>query len=125
LLLVILGAAGYLSRRYAHHLWLPIQKRTGDAPWASCIYVLIAMVRPRWSTVKVAIITLLICYTIEFSQIYHRPWIDEIRKTLFGRLVLGTTFFWLDQVAYTVGVGFVAMIDHGSQHSKRWSHANR
>jgi hypothetical protein len=110
-LLLLLGAAGYLSRRYANDLPLPIRKRTGDALWASCIYMLIAMVRPSWSTLKVAAVALVISYSIEFSQIYHRPWIDRIRATVLGRLILGTTFFWLDQLAYTIGIAAVIPLD--------------
>jgi hypothetical protein len=38
--------------------------------------------------------------TIEFSQLYHAPWIDRVRQTVFGRLVLGSDFAWLDMGAY-------------------------
>jgi hypothetical protein len=36
---------------------------------------------------------------------------DHIRSYALGRLILGTTFFWWDQVAYTVGVGLVVPVD--------------
>jgi hypothetical protein len=111
LFLLILGAAGYLSRRYQHYLPLPIRKRTGDALWACCVFALVTIVRPRWATLKAAIVALLISYTVEFSQIYHRPWIDHIRSYWLGKMILGTTFFWLDQVAYTIGIAVVAPID--------------
>lgn len=41
---------------------------------------------------------------VEFSQLYHAPWLGAIRATLPGRLVLGTTFHWPDLPACAVGV---------------------
>ena len=39
------------------------------------------------------------------SQLYHAEWIDNIRATTLGGLVLGYGFLWSDLVAYTIGVG--------------------
>lgn len=50
------------------------------------------------------ITSLLICYAIEFFQLYQSEWIIEIRKTLFGRYVLGQGFLWTDILAYTFGI---------------------
>jgi Protein of unknown function (DUF2809) len=111
LLMLVVLCTGYVSRRYAHYLPMPIRKRTGDALWACAVYVLVAIVRPRWSTLMVTAIALLISYSIEFSQIYHRPWIDHIRSYTLGRLILGATFFWLDQVAYTIGISLLIPVD--------------
>jgi hypothetical protein len=51
----------------------------------------------------------LICYGIEFLQLYQAEWIIELRKTLFGRYVLGQGFLWTDILAYTFGI-FTAFI---------------
>jgi hypothetical protein len=110
-LLMLVLAAGYLSRRYAHLLPLLIRKRTGDALWASAVFVLLAILRPKWRTRAVTFAALFISYSIEFSQIYHAPWIDHLRSYALGRLILGTTFFWLDQVAYTVGIVVLIPVD--------------
>jgi hypothetical protein len=122
LLLLIVGAAGYASRRYAYVLPLPIRKRAGDALWADAVFVLVALIRPRWSTLQVATAALLIAYSIEFSQIYHAPWIDKIRSYSIGRLILGATFFWLDQLAYTIGIAVIFPVDilMARSESGRW-----
>jgi len=52
----------------------------------------------------IAIISLLICYGIEFLQLYQAEWIIELRKTLFGIYVLGQGFLWSDILAYTFGI---------------------
>ena len=32
------------------------------------------------------------------------PWLDALRATLFGRLVLGQGFLWSDLVCYAAGI---------------------
>lgn len=60
---------------------------------------------PKIETKELAVISLLFCYGIEMSQLYHAPWIDSIRATTLGGLVLGYGFLWSDLIAYTIGVG--------------------
>jgi hypothetical protein len=60
---------------------------------------------------KIIVGSLLFCYAIEFSQLYKAPWIDSLRHTLFGRLVLGDTFLWGDLLCYTIGVGFGVLVE--------------
>jgi len=66
----------------------------------------------------VAIVSLLFSFAIEFSQLYKAPWIDNIRPTLFGRLVLGSTFNLGDLLCYTVGVGIGVIVDLNIMSSK-------
>jgi len=61
--------------------------------------------------VRAALIALAFSFLIEFSQFYHAPWIDAIRATTIGGLVLGFTFVWRDLLCYTVGVGLGLLID--------------
>jgi hypothetical protein len=57
------------------------------------------------------LLALAFAWGVEFSQLYHAPWIDAVRATLPGRLVLGTTFNWPDLLAYALGVGLGALED--------------
>ena len=52
-----------------------------------------------------------ISYLDELSQLYQAAWINQIRATTIGRLVLGSAFSWLDLLAYTVGVGLCNAIE--------------
>jgi glycopeptide antibiotics resistance protein len=40
---------------------------------------------------------------IEFLQLYQPPWLQAIRATLPGRLILGTDFIWSDFPVYVLG----------------------
>jgi hypothetical protein len=111
LLMVFVLCAGYASRKYSYHLPVMIRKRTSDALWADAVFVLVAILRPRWRTFLVTAVALAISYSVEFSQIYHAPWIDQIRSYQLGSMILGTTFFWKDQLAYTIGIALLVPVD--------------
>jgi hypothetical protein len=80
----------------------------GDALWALMVFVCFGFLLPRASTWVVALPALAFSWGVEFSQLYHAPWIDAVRATLPGRLVLGNTFNWPDLPAYAVGIALGA-----------------
>jgi hypothetical protein len=112
-LLVIVIVAGLASRRFARLLPVVIRKRTGDALWASAAFAGIGLFRPAWPTGRVAVAALAVSFAVEFSQRYHAPWIEHIRSYTLGHLLIGSGFYWLDLVAYVVGIAAVVPIDMG------------
>ena len=68
------------------------------------IYVLTRIFFINKKALFIASTSLLLCYSIEFSQLYQAEWIIAVRKTLFGRYVLGQGFLWSDILAYTFGI---------------------
>lgn len=83
----------------------------GDILWATMVYFTVRFLFINKPVSFIATISLLFSFAIEFSQLYKAPWIDNIRPTLFGRLVLGATFNWGDMVCYAVGVGIGVLVD--------------
>jgi hypothetical protein len=100
---IVLGLA---SR---HFSFVPLF--VGDILWATMVYFIVRFLFINKPVSFTVTISLLFSFAIEFSQIYKAPWIDSIRPTLFGRLVLGATFNWGDMVCYAVGVGIGVTID--------------
>jgi hypothetical protein len=86
-------------------------KYPGDALWALMVFLGCAFFKPRASTLGLAAVALAIACLDEFSQLYQAPWINAIRSTTMGHLVLGSTFSWLDMAAYAVGVSIGALLD--------------
>lgn len=43
---------------------------------------------------------------LEILQLWHPPLLQQMRSTLVGRLLLGTTFSWWDFLYYTIGCIF-------------------
>lgn len=114
LLLLALAATialGLASRRWPGLFPVVFGKYPGDALWAQMIYWLAALVAPGASVGQLAASALAISYLDELSQLYHAPWIDQIRATTAGHLVLGSYFSWHDMVAYTIGIAIVAPLE--------------
>jgi len=106
ILIIIIIILGLLSR---HFPGIPLF--IGDILWALMVYFIVRFIFIKQTIKWVTVASLLFCYGIEFSQLYKAPWIDNLRHTLFGRLVLGDTFLWGDMLCYTVGVGIGILIE--------------
>lgn len=101
LLTIILGL---ISRRFSNIFPIWINAYLGDALWALMIYQIFAIIYKNKSIKTVAILSILFCYLIEITQLYHASWIDSLRSTTLGGLVLGYGFLWSDILAYSIGV---------------------
>jgi hypothetical protein len=105
-LIIITIILGLLSR---HFKFIPLF--IGDILWATMVYFIMRFLFIAKSARFNVIAALLFCFAIEFSQLYKAPWINDLRHTLFGRLVLGEGFLWSDLLCYVIGVGIGAGIE--------------
>jgi uncharacterized membrane protein (GlpM family) len=119
MVLPVVICLGLLSRRSNAYIPDVIDLFLGDSLWAFMIYLLIRMLFIKLSQKKAAFIGLLFCFTIELTQLYHGNWIDAIRKTTLGGLVLGYGFLWSDLAAYLLGILIGYIIDVNIQGTKR------
>ncbi|ACM13067.1 DUF2809 domain-containing protein [Bacillus paranthracis] len=117
ILVIILGLS---SRKFAFALPALLNDYLGDALWALMIFIGFGFLFPKIETKKLAFISLMFCYGIEVSQLYHAEWIDSIRATTLGGLVLGYGFLWSDLVAYTIGVGVGFLFEFILRTNKRF-----
>lgn len=97
---------GLLSR---HIAGIPLF--IGDILWALMVYLIVRFLFNKRTVILIAVVSLIFCYAIEFSQLYQAKWINNIRHTVIGGLILGETFLWGDMLCYTVGIGFGVCID--------------
>src|SRR4051794_13183497 len=89
---VLIGLAACLgigSRRFSTLLPGFVAAYAGDTLWALVAFLGIGLLLPRAPTTCVALLAMAFSGTIEVSQLYHAPWIDSIRHTTLGGLVLG------------------------------------
>ncbi len=84
----------------------------GDVLWAIMVYMGLCTVQPKghWGILFGS--TLGIAYSIEVTQLYHAPWIDMMRNTTLGGLILGFHFIWSDIVCYSIGGVLGLSIDY-------------
>ena len=117
ILVIILGLS---SRKFAFALPALLNDYLGDALWALMIFIGFGFLFPKIEMKKLAFISLMFCYGIEVGQLYHAEWIDSIRATTLGGLVLGYGFLWSDLVAYTIGVGVGFLFEFILRTNKRF-----
>ena len=110
-LLVVTVGLGLASRRVGPSLPHVVAAYAGDTLWAAAVFWLAATILPRASTARLALGALAVAVAVEVSQLYHAPWIDAVRVTRPGALVLGHGFLWSDLVCYAAGVGIAALLD--------------
>lgn len=109
--IVVVMILGISSRHFYNDLpkWLSLY--IGDVLWGLMIFFIIGFLFKEKSSRYVAIISVIFSISIEISQLYHAPWIDNIRKTTIGGLVLGYGFLWSDIICYIVGITFGAILE--------------
>lgn len=112
MLTVITMICGLLSRSQIIPLPDFISTYAGDTLWALMVFWGICVLAKDQPTWQLGLVAILFSFGVELSQLYHAPWIDSLRHTKLGGLVLGFGFKWSDLACYSVGVLVGTMIDH-------------
>ena len=94
---------GLLSRKI-NDLPKIIELYSGDILWALMVFLIIAFIFNKKSTIFIISWAIILSYSIEISQLYHAAWIDAIRNTTLGGLILGFGFLWSDLVCFTLSL---------------------
>jgi len=113
----LLLAAGTIALGLLVHIGefaMPARLRdfTGDALWAVMMVWWVGVAWPAPRPVSRAAIAVLVCFAVESSQLYHAPWLDALRATTPGHLVLGSSFDARDLLAYALAVCAAMLLDH-------------
>ncbi|WP_053484157.1 DUF2809 domain-containing protein [Lysinibacillus sp. FJAT-14745] len=109
--IIITILLGLSSRKWS--LLLPpfIAQNAGDMLWAMMVYFGFRLLLVRKSTPTAIWLSFLFSFGIEFSQLYQEDWINQIRGTTLGALILGKGFLVEDLVRYTVGIIIATVLD--------------
>lgn len=104
-------ALGMASRKIPALFPAALGKYPGDVLWTLMVFTALAAARPAITTTRLTAYALAISCAVEFSQLYRAPWIDAIRATSVGHLILGSRFSWRDLAAYAVGAAIGMLAD--------------
>ena len=98
--------AGLALRAFGLGLGLPafIVKYGGSALWGAMVFFLVAIARPKLTSLQIASISIVIASAVELLRLLHTPWLDSFRLTLAGALLLGRIFSLWNILAYGVGI---------------------
>jgi hypothetical protein len=104
-------SAGLLCRLPGSGLPWPVAKWSGSILWGAMVYFLVALARPNAGAGRKLAVAVAIALSVEFSRLYHSPWLDEFRTTLAGAILLGRVFSPWNMVAYVIGAVAIAIVD--------------
>ncbi len=104
LLILLTLLIGIASRKFPQFFSSFLAEYLGDTLWAMLVFWLLGFIFVRKTSFHLALVALLFSYLIEISQLFHAVWIDSIRQTTLGSLVLGHGFLWSDILCYSIGV---------------------
>ena len=100
-LLLATVVIGLLSR--ADFIPKLIYPYLGDVLYTLMIFFLLGLFFPTMHSLKLALLAIAISFLIEISQLYQADWINAIRNTRLGGLLLGYGFLWSDLASYFIG----------------------
>ncbi|MEC0094245.1 ribosomal maturation YjgA family protein [Paenibacillus macquariensis] len=107
-MVIILGIS---SRSFTDVLPVFVSRHFGDALWASMVYFGCRILFLKQRLLVSVCLSIVFSYSIEFSQLYQADWINAIRSTLLGALILGKGFLGIDLIRYTVGIVISFVVD--------------
>ncbi len=100
--ILIIVPLGYVVRFYgAAPEWL--NDSFGSIAYEIFWILLVALLFPEASPVWAAVGVCFATCVLEFLQLWHPPFLEAMRSTLAGRLVLGNSFTWSDFPSYFIG----------------------
>ncbi|ALC88090.1 hypothetical protein AM499_04325 [Bacillus sp. FJAT-22090] len=105
---ILLGIA---SRKWGLLLMPFLALNAGDVLWAMMVYFGFRFLLAHKRTLTVVMLSFLFSFCVEFSQLYQEDWINQIRGTSLGALILGKGFLTEDLIRYTAGIIFATVLD--------------
>ncbi|MCU9812947.1 ribosomal maturation YjgA family protein [Paraclostridium sp. AKS81] len=103
---------GMLSRKYMNIFPKVIAPFVGDMLWAMMVYFGLRFLIPKLKLVKTLTLAIIFSFSIETSQLYQADWINNIRATTLGGLVLGHGFLFEDLISYGLGIVIGCLLDY-------------
>lgn len=58
-----------------------------------------------------ALSVLIFAYTTEITQYYHLVYVLRLSSSRFARIIMGTSFSWMDMLMYTIGIILVVVME--------------
>lgn len=110
-LLVAVIFLGLSSRSFSESLPEWIAAHAGDALWTVALFLGLALLFPRWASLRLGILAFILSVLVEISQAIDTPWLNAARDTVPGQLLLGQVFAWEDFPRYFLGALLATLLD--------------
>jgi hypothetical protein len=111
LILLLLIPIGLSTKFYQGPFEQWVHLYAGDIFYPMFWYFLVRFVWPRFPYVWCAVSVFGFCALVEVSQLWRPAFLQTLRRTFLGAVVLGSGFDWPDFVYYAIGIGLAVGID--------------
>ncbi len=103
--LILLIPLGLFSKKYIGIGQELVHNYAGDILIEIFLCVLLFIILPKRlrQISRIILSVFIISIIIEFSQLLQTDFLNYLRQSFFGNLILGTTFSWLDFPCYLLG----------------------
>ena len=108
---VITILLGLASRKFSHLLLLFAAENAGDVLWAMMVYFGFRSLLVRKNLLIAILLSFSFSFGIEFSQLYQADWINQLRGSLLGALILGKGYLTVDLMRYSAGIIIATVFD--------------
>ncbi|MFL6416608.1 MAG: DUF2809 domain-containing protein [Bryobacteraceae bacterium] len=87
-----------------------LRDASGGISYVVVFILFFGAVSQKATSAAITVCVLVATCCLEFLQLWHPVWLEACRRTIPGRLLLGTTFEWADFPPYFVGAGVAWMV---------------
>jgi Protein of unknown function (DUF2809) len=87
----------------------PVISYVGDVLWGALFFHLFRLVWPIAASVRLWLAAVVTTEAIELSQLWRTPWLENLRATRLGGLLLGHQFLLSDVVGVALGASAAAI----------------
>lgn len=103
--LLLVAAAGLGSKFYRGPAANWVNNSLGGVFYVIFWCLLAFLLTPRARPWLIACTVLVITCLLEFLQLWHPAWLEQLRSSFLGAALLGTSFAWSDFPYYFLGCG--------------------
>ena len=107
--LLLVTPIGFYSKFYKGSFEFWVNNSLCDVFYEIFWCLIVFLFFQKIKTKMIALLIFLVTCLIEFSQLWHPPFLELIRVTFIGRTILGTSFVWADFLYYLIGC-FLALL---------------
>ncbi|PAD81263.1 hypothetical protein CHH57_20890 [Niallia circulans] len=108
---ILMMLLGLSSRKFSNHLPDFIAVHAGDMIWAMMVYFGFRFLFIRKSLLLAGVLSILFSFGIEGSQLYQADWLNQLRDTTIGAVILGKGFLFMDLIRYSSGILLACIVD--------------
>jgi len=103
LILLFLVPLGFYTKFYQGYGETFVHNYLGGFLYVVFWILVVFFISPHTNPVKISAGVFVATSLIEFSQLWHPPFLETLRANFLGRTILGTSFVWYDFIWYLAG----------------------